>query len=123
RDECVIGVQTCALPIWVVRNEPRSEGQRGQGRGMLGLEQTQGVVLLRGQVVLRKELVLEHAEAVVRRAEAEIALLLRRIEAAGARAGHAAIIVGGTRFGETKVGGTGVEVAAGGGEAPAEPWI
>src|SRR4030095_11042243 len=52
--------------VRVVRNEPRSEGQRGQGRGMLGLEQTQGVVLLRGQVVLRKELVLEHAEAVVR---------------------------------------------------------
>ena len=59
-----------------MRDEPRSQGQRGEGRRMLGPEQPQGVVLLGGELVLRKELVLEHPQAVIRPPKTEINLLL-----------------------------------------------
>ena len=70
-----------------VRDQPRRQDERRQRARMLGLEQPEGVVLLGGQVVAGEQLVLVHSQLVVGPPQAEIRLLLRRVEMAARGAG------------------------------------
>lgn len=69
--------------VWRMGNETAGQRERGQSCGVFGSEQSQSIVLLRSQIVLGKELVLDHPQAVVSSPEIEITLLLGRIKTAG----------------------------------------
>src|SRR5262245_27552574 len=55
---------------------------------MLGAQQAEGVVLLRGEIVPQEKLVFEHAQTVVGSPEIQVTLLLGRIKAARRSAGR-----------------------------------
>ena len=65
------------------RDEPAGEGQGGQRGGMLGAEESEGVVLLGGEVEAGEQVVFDGAEAVVGPPEVEEGGLLGGVESGG----------------------------------------